>query len=101
MSKVLVKFCDEAGDDTTIWGFGIMEKSDWVILRKDISNITDQFDISPGQGTALYYGDGKTFLQSVNIEELTDKQNSSIVEVLGSEYGYNFLDAVKEVIYET
>lgn len=83
----LVKFDDNWADEMDISGYIIMESDKWEKIENNLKNYKDRIYVGFGTNEDNDYRNGKEFLNTIDVKNITEEEIKTLKKLLGSEYG--------------
>jgi hypothetical protein len=89
--KVLLQWDSNWADEMDIYGFSIMNKSEWEAYKKMLAN-KGEFYIYVGTNEEIEYSKGQELLNEISVKNITEEESKTIQKFFGGEGGFtNFL----------
>lgn len=102
MSKLLISYSDNWADEMDIDGFVIKEEKEWKEIEKSLKAFKKSIFVGFGTNEDNEYRNGKNFLETIEVEKITDEEYKILKKFFPSErYGNTGFEYAFEQILET
>ncbi len=85
--QVLICFDDNWADEMDIQGFTIMDENDWKFIKKKLQAYKNTIHIGFGTNEDNEYENGNAFLETLNVEKISEEEVNAISKFFGYSYG--------------
>ena len=106
MRYIIIKYEDDYADEFDVKGFSVISFESeeeynkyFSYLERIRTEITDEISLYFGSNEGIDYKNGKDFLKTISIEEITEEQYNTFKQLRLISYGYDIGDYINELEY--